>query len=191
MIASIHGKITRIDEGSLVLDVHGLGFHIHVPEGLPLTVRRGEALTLSTYLAVREDSLTLYGFLTQEEVDLFSLLLRVNGVGPRLALQMLSTHTPEVIKRAVVQKQEAVFAQVSGIGSKTAQKIILSLEDRIPERASFEGLGAASELNTEVQEALVALGYSVVEAQTALQSLPEDAPENLEERLTMALQYFS
>ncbi len=191
MIASIHGKITRIDEGSLVLDVHGLGFQVYVPEGLPLTVRRGEALTLFTYLAVREDSLTLYGFLTQEEVDLFSLLLRVNGVGPRLALQMLSTHTPEVIQRAVVQKQQAVFAQVSGIGSKTAQKIILSLEDRIPERASFEDLGAASELNSEVQEALVALGYSVVEAQTALQSLPEDAPENLEERLTMALQYFS
>lgn len=191
MIATVHGKIFFIAEDHLVVDVGGVGFQVFVPEELRVTVRRGEPVSLYTYLVVREDALALYGFSTQDEVDLFTLLLKVNGVGPRLALEMLSTHSPDVIKRAVVQKQDSIFSQVSGIGKKTAQKIILTLEDRIPERESFQPVSELSELNIEVQEALVALGYSLVEAQAAIQSIPDDALENLEDRLTAALQYFS
>ncbi len=191
MIATVHGKIFFIAEDHLVVDVGGVGFQVFVPEEQRVTVRRGEPVSLYTYLVVREDALALYGFSTQEEVDLFTLLLKVNGVGPRLALEMLSTHSPDVIKRAVVQKQESIFSQVSGIGKKTAQKIILTLEDRIPERESFQPVSELSELNIEIREALVTLGYSLVEAQAAIQSIPDDAPENLEDRLTAALQYFS
>jgi Holliday junction DNA helicase RuvA len=142
-------------------------------------------------LVVREDSLTLFGFQEQEEVSLFKELIKVNGVGPRLALETLSTHNPDVIKRAVLNKQEEIFAQVSGIGKKTAQKILLSLEDRIDFSGEMAISPETAGINAEVQQALVTLGYSVLEAQAALQTLPEDAPLDLETRLTIALRFFS
>jgi Holliday junction DNA helicase RuvA len=118
-------------------------------------------------------------------------LIKVNGVGPRLALETLSTHTPEIITRAVLNKQDAVFSQVAGIGTKTAQKIILTLEDRISYTEDMIESPESAGVNTEVQEALLTLGYSVLEAQAALQTIPDDAPLDLQERLTIALRYFS
>lgn len=191
MISSIRGKITRKGSDFLVLEVGGIGYQVFVPHPYSSQVRTGETATLFTHLVVREDSLTLYGFPQGDQVEMFDLLIGVNGVGPRLALETLSTHSPEVIRRAVVRKQDGVFSQVSGIGSKTAQKIILYLEDRVVIAGEEEPVGEMSDTNTEVQEALVALGYSVVEAQTALQTIPEDAPDDVEERLTIALRYFS
>ena len=191
MIASLQGKISQIAEDSLVVVVGGIGYRIYVPEQSRHQARRGETVTLFTHLAVRENSLTLYGFPTQDEVELFELLLKVNGVGPRLALETLSTHSPEGIRRAVVNETEAVFTQVSGIGKKTAQKIILSLEDRVSAEIDFADEPEYSEVDLEVQEALVALGYSVVEAQAAVQSIPEDVDHDLESQLTHALRYFS
>ncbi len=120
---------------------------------------------------MREDSLTLFGFQEQEELKLFQELIKVNGVGPRLALETLSTHTPDVIKRAVLNKQDEIFAQVSGIGKKTAQKILLSLEDRIHFTDDLVISPETAGINAEVQEALISLGYTVLEAQAALQSL--------------------
>ena len=191
MIASIQGNVLRIGEDHLVLDVGGIGYRVYVPVQIFDGLRLGKQISLFTELIVREDSLTLFGFQEQEELGLFQELIRVNGVGPRLALETLSTHSPDVIKRAILNKQEAVFSQVAGIGKKTAQKIILSLEDRI----SFEDtLMYSSEtigINDEVQEALLSLGYSVLEAQAALQTIPEDAPLDLETRLTFALRFFS
>lgn len=191
MIASIEGHVTYVGETYLVIQVGGMGYQVHVPAFLASSLRPGEKISLFTELIVREDSLTLYGFRDQEEVDLFQELIRVNGVGPRLALETLSTHSPDVLKRAVLNKQEEIFAQVSGVGKKTAQKIILSLEDRISfgeeHRISPETAG----INDEVQEALVSLGYSILEAQAALQTVPDDAPLDLEARLTIALRFFS
>ena len=191
MIASIQGNVIRIGEDFLVVDVGGIGYQVFVPAGLLDGLRLGEAISLLTQLIVREDSLTLFGFQNQDELNLFKELIRVNGVGPRLALETLSTHSPETIKRAVLNKQEEIFSQVSGVGKKTAQKIILSLEDRI----SFEDQLLISpetvEINMEVQEALATLGYSILEAQAALQTIPEDAPQDLETRLTIALRFFS
>lgn len=191
MIASIEGHVTALGESYLVIQVGGIGYQVHVPAFLPSSLRPGEKISLFTQLIVREDSLTLYGFRDQEEVELFQELIKVNGVGPRLALETLSTHSPDVLKRAVLNKQEEVFAQVSGVGKKTAQKIILSLEDRISfgeeHRISPESAG----INDEVQEALLSLGYSILEAQAALQTIPEDAPLDLEARLTIALRFFS
>lgn len=191
MIASIQGKVLHKDEEYIVLDVGGIGFQVFVPQPYPHQVRMGETLSLHTHLVVREDSLTLYGFPQLDQAEIFDLLLGVNGVGPRLALETLSTHAPEVIRRAVVNRQDGVFSQVSGIGSKTAQKIILYLEDRVMIGEEEEQIPVTSATNAEVQEALVALGYSVVEAQTALQTIPEDAPDDVEERLTIALRHFS
>jgi len=121
MIASLQGQVIQIGEDNLVVEVGGIGYLVYVTEFLVQSQRRGEAVSLLTHLVVREDSLTLFGFQEQEEVSLFQELIRVNGVGPRLALETLSTHNPDVIKRAVLNKQEEIFAQVSGIGKKTAQ----------------------------------------------------------------------
>jgi len=191
MIASIQGIILFSGDDNLVVDVGGIGYLVYVTDILTTTLRRGEKISLFTHLVVREDSLTLFGFQDQEEVFLFRELIKVNGVGPRLALETLSTHLPDVIKRAVVNKQEEIFSQVSGIGKKTAQKILLSLEDRIPHEDGFVISPETAGINGEVQEALISLGYSILEAQAALQVIPDDVPLDLETRLTIALRYFS
>ena len=191
MIASIQGNVLRIGEDHLVLDVGGIGYRVYVPVQIFDGLRLGKQISLFTELIVREDSLTLFGFQEQEELGLFQELIRVNGVGPRLALETLSTHSPDVIKRAVLNKQEEVFSQVAGIGKKTAQKIILSLEDRISFADTLMYSSETIGINDEVQEALLSLGYSVLEAQAALQTIPEDAPLDLETRLTIALRFFS
>lgn len=191
MIASIQGPVIQIGVDFLVIDVGGIGFQVYVTVQLVNTVRRGEKVSLFTYLVVREDSLTLFGFQDQEEAGLFQQLIKVNGVGPRLALETLSTHSPDVIKRAVLNKQDEVFFQVSGIGRKTAQKIILSLEDRITFTDEMVISPETAGINAEVREVLTTLGYSVLEAQAALQTIPEDAPLDLETRLTIALRFFS
>ena len=191
MIASIQGNVLRIGEDHLVLDVGGIGYRVYVPVQIFDGLRLGKQISLFTELIVREDSLTLFGFQEQEELGLFQELIRVNGVGPRLALETLSTHSPDVIKRAVLNKQEEVFSQVAGIGKKTAQKIILSLEDRISFADTLMYSSETMGINDEVLEALLSLGYSVLEAQAALQTIPEDAPLDLETRLTIALRFFS
>jgi len=191
MIASIQGQVIQIGEDNLIVEVGGIGYLVYVTEFLVQSQRRGETVSLFTHLVVREDSLTLFGFQEQEEVSLFQELIKVNGVGPRLALETLSTHNPDVIKRAVLNKQEEIFAQVSGIGKKTAQKILLSLEDRISFTDEMVFSPETAGINAEVQQALVTLGYSVLEAQAALQALPDDAPLDLETRLTFALRFFS
>lgn len=190
MIASIQGNVLRIGEDHLVLEVGGIGYRVYVPAQIIDSLRPGKKLSLFTELIVREDSLTLFGFLEKEEQGLFQELIRVNGVGPRLALETLSTHSPDVIKRAILNKQEEVFSQVAGIGKKTAQKIILSLEDRISFEDQLMYSPETAGINNEVQEALLSLGYSVLEAQAALQTIPEDAPLDLETRLTIALRFF-
>jgi Holliday junction DNA helicase RuvA len=191
MIASIQGQVLFIGEDYLVVDVSGIGYQIYVPAVLNESIRRGEKISLFTHLVVREDSLTLFGFSDQDEINLFKELIKVNGVGPRLALETLSTHAPDVIRRAVLNKQDQVFAQVAGIGKKTAQKIILSLEDRISLTDDLVISPELAGINSEVQEALLSLGYTILEAQAAMQTIPEDAPTDLESRLTIALRYFS
>jgi len=191
MIASIQGNVLRIGEDHLIIEVGGIGFQVYVPVQIFDGLRLGKQISLFTELIVREDSLTLFGFQELEELGLFQELIRVNGVGPRLALETLSTHSPDVIKRAILNKQEEVFSQVAGIGKKTAQKIILSLEDRISFADHLMYSSETTGINDEVQEALMSLGYSVLEAQAALQTIPEDAPLDLETRLTIALRFFS
>ncbi|MCZ7553194.1 MAG: Holliday junction branch migration protein RuvA [Anaerolineales bacterium] len=146
---------------------------------------------MHTYLVVRQDLLSLYGFETIEEREIFLLLLGVDGIGPRLALAILSTLTPDAVRRAIFHEQPEVFTRVPGVGKKTAQKILLQLQDRIPALTGVEKIEAFSDLDAEVISALTSLGYSIVEAQAALQSVPRDTPQELEARLLAALQYFA
>ncbi len=191
MIASISGRVQEISPDSAVIEVGGVGLRIYLTNPVRHALRIGEKVAFYTHLVVREDALTLYGFETNEERESFILLLGVNGVGPRLALAVLSTLEVDAIRRAVFHEQSEVFAQVPGVGKRTAQKILLHLQDRIPAEPGLEPVAALSEVDTEVLEALTTLGYSVVEAQAALQTIPKDAPADVEERLRLALQYFT
>ena len=191
MIASISGKVAQIDEEGLVVEVGGVGLHVQVPAPLRDGLRRGETITLYTHLIVRQDSLALYGFDTAEGRELFTMLIGVNGVGPRLGLAMLSSLNTDAIRRAVFSEQAEIFNRVPGVGKKTAEKILFFLKDKITTVEGLEQIAAASEVDTEVVDALTALGYSVIEAQAALQSIPKDAPDDVETRLRLALQYFS
>ena len=191
MIASISGKVQSKSQDSLVLDVQGIGFEVAVTTGLASEVEQGDIIFLYTHLIVREDLLALYGFRTLEEKRFFLLFMGVEGIGPRLALAILSTLSLDNIRQAIVSEQSEYFCRVPGIGRKTAQKILINLQGRITAEAGFEVRKATTSAEDQVLEALVGLGYSVVEAQTAVQALPKDVPDTLEDKLRVALQYFT
>ncbi len=138
---------------------------------------------------MREDDLTLVGFASEEELGLFENLMRVQGVGPKLALAVLSFMAPDALRLAIGQEQPELLARVPGIGKKTAQKIVLELKDKIGAGEVSEGLAAITEADAAVIDALTALGYSIVEAQRAVQALPREVTD-VEERLRRALASF-
>ena len=190
MISHLGGTVAAVESDRIVVDVGGVGLLVHVPAPVKDSASIGEAIFLYTRLVIREESWTLCGFETQESREFFNLLLGVNGVGPRLAIQILSTLSPDMIRRAVLSDQGEIFNRVPGIGKKTAQKIQLYLQDRIPITDELGKIGLISDLDSEVLAALTALGYSVVEAQAALQYIPRNTPQDVETRLRLALQYF-
>jgi Holliday junction DNA helicase RuvA len=191
MISSLSGRVTTIEESYLVLEIGGVGFQVNVPASLLADAKPGQSMSMQTYLVVRETELSLYGFPSAEARQLFVLLLGVNGVGPRVALAILSSLSVDSVRTAVSANQVEILNQVPGVGKKTAQKIVLHLVDRIGPVDSVAGLAAINEGDGDLLEALTGLGYSVVEAQAAMQSIPADASDALEDRLKLALAYFS
>jgi Holliday junction DNA helicase RuvA len=191
MIANLNGRISEIYPDSLIVAIGGIGLQVFVPRPLRDQAHPGDEVFLHTYLVVREDLLNLYGFETREERELFLLLLGVDGIGPKSALGVLSVLSPDAIRRAIFHEQAEVFTRVPGVGRKTAQKILLQLQDRLPAMSGLEQAAGFSDLDGEVLGALTALGYSVVEAQAALQSIPRETPQDLETRLRIALQFFA
>ncbi len=191
MISILHGSVISQETDGIIVDVNGVGFHVMVPKPLRERVQAGENIYLYTRMIVREDAMLLCGFETREGREVFDLLLSVNGIGPRLAMSVLSTLTPDTIRRAVFNDQAEIFSRVPGIGNKTAQKIVLHLQDKLPAGEGLEPLARMSDVDSEVLSALTALGYSLVEAQAALQYIPRDTPQEVETRLRLALQYFT
>jgi len=191
MIASISGDISQVLDNQIVINVSGVGFLINVTEEVCRDSRPGMKKAFHTYLVVREDQLSLYGFETLEARDLFVHLISVAGIGPRTALTALSNLTPEAVRRAITGDQPEVFTRVPGIGKKTAQKIILDLQGKIEPLEPLEAVAKMDKIDAEVMDALIALGYSIVEAQAALQSIPRNKDLDAEERLRKALQYYS
>jgi Holliday junction DNA helicase RuvA len=193
MIASLRGTVLHIQQPTfLVVEVGGVGFKVSVPASVFDELDGiGRTVFLHTYLIVREDALNLYGFSTEEQRALFELLLTVQGVGPRLALSVLSSLSLDVLRHAVAQEQAEVLDRVPGIGRKTAEKIVFALKDKLGADAGLGALAPVSDVDTEVIGALTALGYSVVEAQSALQSIPKGQGQDVEDRIRLALQYFS
>ncbi|HUI88059.1 MAG TPA: Holliday junction branch migration protein RuvA [Anaerolineales bacterium] len=191
MIATLRGEVSQIEDNAIIIEVGGVGLRVFVPAPLRGHLKAGEAILLYTHLIVRQDALTLYGFESQPDRELFGMLLSVDGVGPKVALSVLSTLTLDAVQRAVFTEEPELLSRVPGVGKKTSQKIILYLHDRLKPADALAKVAALSDRDGEVLAALTALGYSVVEAQTAIQSLPKGAPDDVEERLRLALQNFT
>ena len=190
MIATVRGEISQIEDNAIILEVGGVGLRVFVPAPLRMKMKAGESLMLYTHLVVREDALVLYGFESQADRELFNTLLGVDGVGPKAALSVLSTMTLDAVQRAVFADEADVLSRVPGIGKKTAQKMALHLKDKLKPADALARAASMSDTDGEVLAALTALGYSVIEAQTAIQAIPKDTPDDVEERLRVALGYF-
>ncbi|MCR4405420.1 MAG: Holliday junction branch migration protein RuvA [Anaerolineae bacterium] len=191
MISSVKGRVTAIGRDYLVVDVGGVGLKVHVPTGTLSQASPGRTAELFTHLHVRENELALYGFASEEELDFFELLLGVAGVGPRVALNILSKVPADALRQAIAQEQVEFLARVPGIGPKTAKKIVFHLKDKVRAEAGVAVTPVLSEADAELIAALTSLGYSVVEAQAALQTLPRDEALSIEERIRLALMYFA
>jgi Holliday junction DNA helicase RuvA len=190
MIASVEGRISAVGKDSVVVTVGGVGLRVLCPQPTLATARIGEPIALHTHLVVRENELALIGFATAEELTLFEQFIGVSGVGPKLGLSLLSAMAPDALRLAIGQEQPDLLARVPGIGKKTAQKIVLELKDKIGTVEVSEGLTALTEADAAVIDALTALGYSIVEAQRAVQALPRDLTD-VEDRLRRALSSFN
>jgi Holliday junction DNA helicase RuvA len=190
MIASLTGRVSAVGKTYLVVDVGGVGFKVYVPTGLLGRDQLGQTVELHTFLQVRENALSLYGFSSEDGLSLFELLLSVERVGPRVALALLSTLSPEALQTAIAHGNTDVLARVPGIGPKTARKISFDLKDKVKAEMGVAAVPALTDADVEVIAALTSLGYSVAEAQAALQSLPPEAM-TLEEKIRLALAYFA
>ena len=187
MIDRVRGRVIDKSDGVLVIEVGGIGLAIYVPAPLAAELQIGEETVLYTHLHVRESELTLFGFRHLDERSLFRMLLNVSGVGPRVALNLLSAMSTIAIQRAILDEEPGLLSRVPGIGKKTAEKIILELKDKVEAPAGAPlGPSDLHDVDADVIEALIGLGYSVVEAQRAVQGLPPEV-KDVSERLRLAL----
>jgi Holliday junction DNA helicase RuvA len=177
MIASVAGTVMALQADGVVVRVGGVGLAVQTTPGTRARLRLGDEAVLATSLVVREDSLTLYGFADDEERELFELLQTASGVGPRLAQAVLTVHTPDAVRRALLTEDLAALTLVPGIGRKGAQRIVLELKDRIGPVTGATGRagrlepGSAGGWQDTVRAGLLGLGWSVREADAALESV--------------------
>ena len=186
MIGRLRGRAVAWDADGLVLDVGGVGYRLLAT---PAAVRKADGAdeaVLETHLHVRDDALQLFGFADASERELFELLLGVNGVGPKVALAIVSGYSTGELKRAIVREDAALFQTIPGIGRKTAQRVVLELKERIAPLAAVDAphLGAGDG-HTVARDALVELGYTVAEAEQRLADTDPDLPPA--ERVRQAL----
>jgi Holliday junction DNA helicase RuvA len=191
MIASLEGKLESLGGDWAVININGIGFQVFLP-----TVTLGElgsvgsTVKLYTHLYLREDNVTLYGFASSDELELFKTLINVSGLGPRMALAMLSTMDTEQLVIAIASGNADLLTSIPGIGVKMANRIVLELKDKIGISLVSTPMVELAQTNSDVLAALTALGYSASEATRALASLPQDQELNLEQKVRLALAYF-
>jgi Holliday junction DNA helicase RuvA len=189
VISRLRGKAVAWDADGLVLDVNGVGYRLHAT---PTAVKKADGadeVVLETHLHVREDAMQLFGFADGEERELFEQLLAVSGVGPKVALAIVSGYSPGELRRAIVREDDALFQTIPGIGKKTAQRVVLELKEKIAPLAAVEAphLGAGDG-HIVARDALVELGYSAAEAEQRLAAVDPDLPpaERVREALRAA-----
>ena len=181
MIAHLNGTVAGISPDGAVLDIGGVGMRIQCTPGTLATLKPGERAQVATSLVVREDSLTLFGFATDDERNVFELLQTASGVGPRLALAMLAVHTPDALRRAVATEDLNALTMVPGVGKKGAQRIVLEMKDRLGSPGEGgDGLPGtrpaqrAPGWRDQVQSGLINLGWPARDADGAIAALEED-----------------
>ena len=192
MIAGLHGKLESLDSDWAIINVGGIGFQVHMPTSTLSSLGKiGGEVHLHTQLHLREDSVAIYGFASADELRLFQTLLGVSGLGPKLALAMLSAMSLDKLTMAIATGSVDLLKIVPGIGKKTADRIILELKDKIAAGWITTPAVRIAEANTDVLAALTSLGYSVAEATRAVATLPPASDLSLEEKIKLALQYFT
>ena len=191
MIARLRGEVLERGDGIVVVDVGGVGYLVHLPTSTRVPAR-GQAVELHTSLQVREDSMTLYGFTAANELRLFELLISSSGVGPKLALSVLSTLRPPAIEAAIATADVAMLTSVPGIGRKVADRLVLELRDRVAPLAAGGSAvveeGADTSVLAEVRAALAGFGFTPGEVQAALAAVTATGEESSAELLRLALQ---
>lgn len=184
MIAKLRGKVEYIKPGYAVVDVGGVGYKIMATEYTLGKIRGQETAELFIHTHVREDAINLYGFLNLEELEMFELLISISGVGPKAGLGILTVATPKTIKTAILNEDSSILTKVSGVGKKTADRVILELGNKIADMPEADKAGAISD--ADAIEALVSMGYSTAEARDALRSVSKDV-KDVGERIKVAL----
>jgi Holliday junction DNA helicase RuvA len=187
VISSLQGQVQFIRNGLVVVDVGGVGYAVRVSSSaLEKVPRVGQRIELYTHLMVRENDISLYGFVSLAELESFELLLGVTGVGPRVALSILSTLSPESLRQIIAQGDVAALTHVPGIGRKTAERLMLYLRDKLAPAGGAALVTTFSANDLDAINALTALGYSVAEAQSALAAIPAEV-DGLDARILAAL----
>lgn len=194
MIAAIRGTLLSVGVDHVIVEAGGIGYQVFAPRTVLGGIGTvGDEVRLLTYLKVSEDALTLYGFLTADQRALFETLLSVSGVGPKVAMNLLSSTSTDDLRNIIAGGDTTRLSRVPGVGKKTADRLVLELRTKVAVRGGPLPAGvspAAASANNELAEMLVSLGFSAAEAGAAIASLPSDAPPELEERLRLALRYF-
>jgi Holliday junction DNA helicase RuvA len=188
MYATIEGTIAYVRDNYAVIENQGIGYKIFLGQYSLGKIAGRDRIRLFTHTYVREDTLALYGFLERSELEMFELLLSVSGIGPKAALGILSIADPKTIRSAILQKDSAILTRVSGIGKKTAARVIIDLGNKIQSVAQDDG--EAATIDMEVVDALVAMGYSIFEAREAIKRIPENIRET-GEKIKAALKSIS
>jgi len=192
MIASLQGKLESLNSDGAIINVSGIGFQVYMPTSTLSTLGAiGEEVKLHTYLHLREDNAALYGFASTDELGLFQNLISVSGLGPKLALAMLSAMNIERLATAIATSSADLLTEIPGIGKKMANRLILELKEKIGAGWITTPAVQLAEENTEVVAALTSLGYSVSEATRAVGNLTPDSKLSLEDRVKQALAYFT
>lgn len=184
MIAQLTGTIIRMHQNPLVVDVHDVGYAVHVPQRILTSAVMGSRITLLTYTHVREDALVLFGFSSEDELALFELLLGVSGIGPKTALSVLDRGS-NAIKRAIISSDVEFFTSVPRLGKKNAQKIIIDLKSKLGSTSDLDLSDKAGTDTKQIVAALISMGFDTKEAKEAVQKLP--ATGTLEEKVKLAL----
>lgn len=195
MIGYVEGTISHAFADSCFVNVGGVGYRVFIASSTRNRLKLGQQARLFTYLSVREDAMTLYGFLTQEEYDLFMHLTGISGIGPKVALGILSAIEPQAFCKAVGQKQASVLVKLPGIGKKTAERIIVELHDKLGQFAANDDEDAAEDIaiestgeTDEIVQALVGLGYTQAEVLPVVRRL--DLSQPIEVLIKQALREF-
>jgi Holliday junction DNA helicase RuvA len=189
LIAFVEGIVAALAADSVVLDAHGVGYRVFCGPATLSALREGVRVRLHTHHLVREDQQALYGFRTTEELGFFELLTTVSGVGPKVALAIVSSRPTTDLQLAIMQGDEGVLTAVSGVGRKLAARVVLELREKVGMAAGAAGEGGAVSAESEVVGALQALGYSAAEAREAARGAVAALPvgASLEERVKAAL----